>query len=869
MNKLLYLFSFLFISIGVSSQCLDNITDSETTVYEESPLSGGILTFEFDDQLSLVKIPNSTTYYICSDRLVVPNIMDIEYYGGPKIDIQTTASPKDIMCYYHLNNAWNKAVSSAYINVPAAMPTKIEFNPDYSIGSASDDKPQIQITKNPGGSYLPMIEYSISNDDQYDPLALDAFAIVSGFYQFLHEVSMGNTNTRAKDEGVDHGISNYFAGRYISELTQNDEVTGYTYGGTDKNGQEVIPSELWQSINFSLEKLYMKHGNLSAYYDGGQFEEKDEQPQSELLSAALWQLGKGLGFSKIDKLLSDNYAKFNSNVSTQSQFGVILYNTAAAEGSGFSEDDKCYIYKVFGFVYGGVFLGDANLSPVDYIGEKDYIIRDSYEGQPNWEWGDQFEDIGDEPNEITTAFSSSPDIWNKLQPSLDDKEHETPEYNNGATNYLYVDVRLESCEAPSSSDMLHVYIRESHLAASWPLDWTAGYYDSNDTDSPLIGYEITNSDNNELLAANTLGIQMTEYVSFQVEQYTIPNTGEEIFYKVYRYEIPWVPINPLELDDYSEVGAEAWACLLARVVSADDDMFDEQESDYTADPQIIVTAWDNNVENNNIAIRNTSILHVDGLPGVSGDVITGLNVTSPYATTGGPGTTIGTPNPDLDIEIAIHQNDDYTDDGDPIIPSTTGPGDPVIFNYIDLEIILSDEFLAEWTSSGLQGSGFTWINANTIKVTSATFNIKAIKLPPRKNHRIFVKTSSTQDFTSINFTFLLKDFNSKTIGSQTYNTRGSLWTDRSGKRSDGSRSDAKSTIEVHPNPAQDYVTVSSNTLEISKIEVYSVSNERMNVSYQAVDTKTTRVNISELSAGIYFMRVQNAENIETIKFVKL
>ncbi|MFT6338034.1 MAG: hypothetical protein ACJATI_004804 [Halioglobus sp.] len=106
------------------------------------------------------------------------------------------------------------------------------------------------------------------------------------------------------------------------------------------------------------------------------------------------------------------------------------------------------------------------------------------------------------------------------------------------------------------------------------------------------------------------------------------------------------------------------------------------------------------------------------------------------------------------------------------------------------------------------------------------------------------------------------------MGSQTYNTRGALWIDRSGIRSDGSRSDAKSTIAIHPNPAQDYVTVSSNTTEISKIEVYSVSNERMNVSYNAIDAKTTRVDITDLSAGIYFMRVQNAENIETIKFVK-
>ncbi|MFT6337878.1 MAG: hypothetical protein ACJATI_004644, partial [Halioglobus sp.] len=422
------------------------------------------------------------------------------------------------------------------------------------------------------------------------------------------------------------------------------------------------------------------------------------------------------------------------------------------------------------------------------------------------------------------------------------------------------------------NEKLHVHISESNISSVWPEDWTDKYYVDNNgvTTSIKIGYEITSSANNSLLGPGVDGIPMDQYVNFYTEGYIDPTTNTAEVWKVYRYEIPWIPINPDDVPAYVSAGGSIWACILARITTPS--INNEPEADPMTSPEGD-NPWDNNKANNNIAIRNTSIHRPPGFTGggSGGGVTSGLNVKSPPLI-GDPDNptdpTDPNSNDELDIEIAIHPNNDYTDDGDPIIPSTTGPGDPVIFEYVNVEIILSDEFLAEWTSSGLQGSGFAWINANTIKVTSPTFNIKAIKLPPRKDHRIFVKTTSTQDFTAIDFTLLLKDSRDRVIGSQTYNTRGSLWIDRSGIRSDGSRSDAKSTIAIHPNPAQDYITVSSKTTEISKIEVYSVSNERMNVSYQAVDTNTTRVDITDLSAGIYFMRVQREGSIETVKFVK-
>ncbi|MFT6337096.1 MAG: hypothetical protein ACJATI_003858, partial [Halioglobus sp.] len=660
--------------------------------------------------------------------------IDITALLGDPEDGVTAA--RELMVMYHLNKAriWALGQNLSSFPYPFSVPIevvreKIKQEPTLQINEATDE---------------PMIEYSVSDPNipgtEFKAMAEDAYAIVRAYFMLTYQ-ALANGAT-IKGEGTDLAIGTYFAHRYMTDPENGFNLTSETHswGGTSNN---LLNNDAWVAIysDFSFQ-----------YYSGNYSSPINKHEASERLFATLWILGNQLGFDKVDRLIVNSLSTLiigSESPNMQFVAAVKLYDNASIADNNLSDADRCALFKYFRFVYGDDFVNSITTLPVGV----DFMIRDSERGQYSWsQQEDQKEDIGDEKNERTTDFARSPDLWNSLTQSPDnDKEHENPEYNGNTPNYLYVEVRAKGCETVDQDDMLHVYISESHLSSDWPLDWTDKYYIEDGVPTSVkIGYEITSGANNSLLDPNADGISMAAYVYTYTEEFTYEDDNEnEItdYWTVYRYEIPWIPINPDDIPKYVNVGGSIHACLLARIVT-------ETVEGPGADPMTFpegAGAWINNENNNNIAIRNTSI-HSEP-PGIAGGggngsgVITGLNIKSPPIITGDPEIPGPTGDPEIDIEIAIHPNNDYTDDGDPIIPSTKGPGDPVIFEYVNVEIILSDEFLAEWTSSGLQGSGFTWINANTIKVTSPTFNIKAIKLPPRKDHRIFVKTTSTQDFT--------------------------------------------------------------------------------------------------------------------------
>lgn len=70
-----------------------------------------------------------------------------------------------------------------------------------------------------------------------------------------------------------------------------------------------------------------------------------------------------------------------------------------------------------------------------------------------------------------------------------------------------------------------------------------------------------------------------------------------------------------------------------------------------------------------------------------------------------------------------------------------------------------------------------------------------------------------------------------------------------------------SKVKLFPNPARDYITVLTNNVQISSVEMYSVLGKKV------LSTKTltnNRLNVSSLSNGIYFMKI-NAEGASTTK----
>jgi hypothetical protein len=72
-----------------------------------------------------------------------------------------------------------------------------------------------------------------------------------------------------------------------------------------------------------------------------------------------------------------------------------------------------------------------------------------------------------------------------------------------------------------------------------------------------------------------------------------------------------------------------------------------------------------------------------------------------------------------------------------------------------------------------------------------------------------------------------------------------------------------SKVKLFPNPAKDYITVLTNNVQISSIEMYSVLGEKV-ISQNTLTNN--RLNVSGLSNGIYFMKI-NADGSSATKKV--
>lgn len=77
----------------------------------------------------------------------------------------------------------------------------------------------------------------------------------------------------------------------------------------------------------------------------------------------------------------------------------------------------------------------------------------------------------------------------------------------------------------------------------------------------------------------------------------------------------------------------------------------------------------------------------------------------------------------------------------------------------------------------------------------------------------------------------------------------------------GSVSIGKPDIQVYPNPAKDYLLVKRGTNDdIERIEVYNMLGIKVLSQAADIDGLTTRVDLVDLSKGVYMVRVFDGEN---------
>jgi len=74
------------------------------------------------------------------------------------------------------------------------------------------------------------------------------------------------------------------------------------------------------------------------------------------------------------------------------------------------------------------------------------------------------------------------------------------------------------------------------------------------------------------------------------------------------------------------------------------------------------------------------------------------------------------------------------------------------------------------------------------------------------------------------------------------------------------------SISLYPNPAKEYIDVRVDELNVTSMEVYDVYGKLINTV--SVIDNPTRINVSSLASGMYFVRVTTEQGVATKSFVK-
>jgi Pregnancy-associated plasma protein-A len=173
------------------------------------------------------------------------------------------------------------------------------------------------------------------------------------------------------------------------------------------------------------------------------------------------------------------------------------------------------------------------------------------------------EDIGNEPNNESTDFYISPDIWlRNTNDGVMNQEHINPVYAAGGSSYVYVRIRNRGC-APSTNATVKLYWAKASTGLGWPDPWAG-----------------TTSFSGALMG-NMIGSQPSGIIA----------GGSSTI-----LAFPWPLPNP---SDYSSFGADkAHFCLLARI-----------ETPTVAETSSLIGNVKNN---NNIAWKNIEIASTGG-----------------------------------------------------------------------------------------------------------------------------------------------------------------------------------------------------------------------------------------------------------------
>ncbi len=309
-------------------------------------------------------------------------------------------------------------------------------------------------------------------------------------------------------------------------------------------------------------------------------------------------------------------------------------------------------------------------------------------------------DVGNEPNTESINYWISPDLWNCQDMQLC-VQHENLEFNGTADNNLCVEVHNRGC-APSNPAWLHLYWTRARAYEFWPDHWM--HPDdperSQINPNPVSNWLYENPNNTG--PQHPGGGEITKNANFIPDPEAIPalQPGESV--TICR---SWQPPDPAWYPYGTSKNSYPMICLLARIVSQDDPMADEQ----------VGRISDNLTANNNIVTINTYVTDLSAQK-TSGDIATVL-LNNPWDSIG-------------IVNISL-------------VPLPRGAGSG--FQRIgDAELFLGDRLWVAWRRGGAQGAGFE-VNTNerTIRLNADTLHLRNIRLQSGARHDIGLRFAVT------------------------------------------------------------------------------------------------------------------------------
>jgi len=77
-----------------------------------------------------------------------------------------------------------------------------------------------------------------------------------------------------------------------------------------------------------------------------------------------------------------------------------------------------------------------------------------------------------------------------------------------------------------------------------------------------------------------------------------------------------------------------------------------------------------------------------------------------------------------------------------------------------------------------------------------------------------------------------------------------------------------SFITIYPNPANDYLMINTQSINNDEIQIFNAFGQNVMIVESLHNVPQQRIDISQLPAGIYFIRISNDVNNITKKIIK-